>query len=101
MIVSRAVELNEQLDTVLKRHDALLAAKPTGISTHANYEQSEEEEAEQLFRRYAIRCRGTHRQSYVVEHDMLPLICHCCMVMEFDPLIAKFCFVNKKIMVFM
>nr|GMD20431.1 TOM1-like protein 2 isoform X1 [Ipomoea batatas]GME16681.1 TOM1-like protein 2 isoform X1 [Ipomoea batatas] len=51
MIVSRAVELNEQLDTVLKRHDALLAAKPTGISTRANYEQSEEEEPEQLFRR--------------------------------------------------
>lgn len=52
-VVSRAIELNEQLQRVLARHDALLSAKSTSTANHFNQEDSEEEEeAEQLFRRY-------------------------------------------------
>ncbi|RAL51557.1 hypothetical protein DM860_011059 [Cuscuta australis] len=50
-IISKAVELNEQLDIVLKRHDALVAVRPAQISTPVDNEQGEDEEAEQLFRR--------------------------------------------------
>nr|GMC60963.1 TOM1-like protein 2 isoform X1 [Ipomoea batatas] len=51
-VVSKAIELNEQLDRVLSRHDALVAGSPMSISIPAGHEQSEEEEeAEQLFRR--------------------------------------------------
>lgn len=51
--VSRAIELNEQLQKVLARHDALLSCKPTSTVNHLNQDQAEEEEeAEQLFRRY-------------------------------------------------
>lgn len=51
-VVSRAIELNEQLQKVLARHDALLSAKPTSTVNHFNQEEvEEEEEAEQLFRR--------------------------------------------------
>ncbi|KAE8666008.1 anthocyanidin 5,3-O-glucosyltransferase-like [Hibiscus syriacus] len=56
-VVSRAIELNEQLQNVLIRHDALLSVKttvssrptPTPIPNHFDHE--EEEEPEQLFRR--------------------------------------------------
>ncbi|XP_009615443.1 TOM1-like protein 5 isoform X1 [Nicotiana tabacum] len=51
-VVSQAVELNEKLDRVLKRHEALLSAWPTSTSNPHDHGQSdEEEEAEQLFRR--------------------------------------------------
>lgn len=51
-VVSRAIELNEQLQKVLTRHDALLSAKPRSTTNHFNQEEAEEEEeAEQLFRR--------------------------------------------------
>ncbi|KAK4490622.1 hypothetical protein RD792_001310, partial [Penstemon davidsonii] len=51
-IISRAVELNEQLDRVLHRHDDLLAGKTMSISNHIDHaREEEEEEAEQLFRR--------------------------------------------------
>ncbi|CAL2257475.1 unnamed protein product [Prunus armeniaca] len=50
--VSRAIELNEQLQRVLARHDALLSCKPMSTVNHLNQDQAEEEEeAEQLFRR--------------------------------------------------
>lgn len=55
-VVSRAVELNEQLERVLRRHDSLLAGRTMSTSNHIDHEQEEEEEeeeAEQLFRRYA------------------------------------------------
>ncbi|XP_061369888.1 TOM1-like protein 5 [Gastrolobium bilobum] len=53
-IVSRAIELNEQLQKVLTRHDDLLCGRAT--TTTANHlgheaEEEEEEEPEQLFRR--------------------------------------------------
>lgn len=52
-VVSRAIELNDQLQKVLARHDALLAARSTSTANHFNLEETEEEEeAEQLFRRY-------------------------------------------------
>ncbi|KAL3813137.1 hypothetical protein ACJIZ3_014405 [Penstemon smallii] len=55
-IVSRAIELNEHLERVLRRHDGLLAGTSTttiSMSNHVDHEQEdeEEEEAEQLFRR--------------------------------------------------
>ncbi|EXB64094.1 TOM1-like protein 2 [Morus notabilis] len=51
-VVSRAIELNEQLQKVLARHEALLSAKPRSTVNHFNQEEAEEEEeAEQLFRR--------------------------------------------------
>ncbi|XP_062083726.1 TOM1-like protein 5 [Humulus lupulus] len=51
-VVSRAIELNEQLQKVLARHDALLSAKPSSTVNHLRSEEvEEEEEAEQLFRR--------------------------------------------------
>lgn len=51
-MITRAIELNEQLERVLKRHDALISGRPTSTSSHV-YHDEEEEEAEQLFRRYA------------------------------------------------
>ncbi|KAL0449906.1 UNVERIFIED_CONTAM: TOM1-like protein 5 [Sesamum latifolium] len=50
-VVSRSIELNEQLERVLRRHDALLAGRTMSTSNHINHEQEEEEEEEQLFRR--------------------------------------------------
>lgn len=55
-VVSRAIELNEQLQNVLIRHDALLSgrttvsSRPASTLNHFNHEE-EEEEPEQLFRR--------------------------------------------------
>ena len=64
-LVSQAIELNEQLQKVLARHDSLLSGRSTVSDTttisdrttttanHFNHEESEEEEEpEQLFRRY-------------------------------------------------
>ncbi|KAG6779421.1 hypothetical protein POTOM_015801 [Populus tomentosa] len=64
-LVSRSIELNEQLQKVLARHDALLSGRSTvsdrntfsnrtaTAPNHFNHEESEEEEEpEQLFRRY-------------------------------------------------
>ncbi|XP_027905162.1 TOM1-like protein 5 [Vigna unguiculata] len=51
-IVSRAIELNEQLQKVLTRHDDLLAGRTTATATRFNHEEAEEEEEpEQLVRR--------------------------------------------------
>lgn len=51
-VVTRAIELNEQLERILQRHDALISRRTTLISTHIDHEQAgEEEEAEQLLRR--------------------------------------------------
>lgn len=83
-MVSRAIDLNEQLQKVLTRHEALLSgrsiptanrptptanrptptanhfnhedpylsARSTSTANHVNHEEEEEEEAEQLFRRF-------------------------------------------------
>lgn len=51
-LVSEAVELNDQLQKLLTRHDALISDRPTPILNQLNQEEvDEEEEAEQLFRR--------------------------------------------------
>lgn len=51
-IVSRAIEVNEQLQKVLERHDDLLSSKDTTTVNHFDHEEAEEEEEpEQLFRR--------------------------------------------------
>ena len=52
-MVSRAIELNDQLQKVLSRHDALISGRSTSTANHFCHEETEEEEeAEQLFRRY-------------------------------------------------
>lgn len=51
-MVSQAIELNEQLQKVLARHDDLLSGRPTSTANHFSLDETEEEEAEQLFRRY-------------------------------------------------
>lgn len=51
-VVSEAVELNDQLQKLLTRHDALISDRPTPTVNQFNQEEvEEEEEAEQLFRR--------------------------------------------------
>lgn len=65
-MVSRAIELNEQLQKVLARHEALLSAKPRSTVNHFNQEEAEEEEeAEQLFRRYVASFMGFYY--YLIE----------------------------------
>lgn len=52
MIVSRAIEVNEQLQKVLDKHDDLLSSKVTTTVNHFDCEEAEEEEEPgQLFRR--------------------------------------------------
>lgn len=51
-VVGRAIELNEQLQKVLARHDELIAGRSTSASNKLEHEDVEEqEEAEQLIRR--------------------------------------------------
>ncbi|XAR73110.1 hypothetical protein NMG60_11006961 [Bertholletia excelsa] len=50
-VVSRAIELNEQLQEVLGRHDVLIAGRSVSTSNYVVQEVEEEEEAEQLFHR--------------------------------------------------
>lgn len=51
-VVSQAIELNEQLQNVLARHEALLLSWSGTPASHVNYKEIEEEEDEQLFRRF-------------------------------------------------
>lgn len=50
-VISQAIELNEQLQKVLERHDALLSARTGTTAHHTDCKPEEEEEAQQLFRR--------------------------------------------------
>lgn len=66
-MVSQAIDLNEQLQNVLARHDALLSGRITvsSMSTsngnHLNHEEEdEEEEPEQLFRRSVLKLTQLH-----------------------------------------
>lgn len=54
-LVSQAIELNEQLHQILCRHDAILSGVPISTENHVNHGREEEEEAEQLFRRYVLQ----------------------------------------------
>lgn len=69
-IVSRAIELNEQLQKVLSRHDDLVSGRAT-ITTTAprfNHEESEEEEEpEQLVRR-CLSCSWTSIYSLMIDN---------------------------------
>jgi hypothetical protein len=51
MVVSQAIELNEELHKVLVRHDALLSVHPTTTVPSNIKEEEEEEDAESLYRR--------------------------------------------------
>ncbi|PKI72602.1 hypothetical protein CRG98_006979 [Punica granatum] len=54
-VISQAIKLNDQLQKVLVRHDALVSSRPITSMNHSNndvvVEEEEEEEPEQLFRR--------------------------------------------------
>ncbi|XP_047310813.1 TOM1-like protein 5 [Impatiens glandulifera] len=50
-VVSRAIDLNEQLQKLLARHDELISGKITSSSNHSTHEDADEEEVEQLVRR--------------------------------------------------
>lgn len=50
-VLSQAIELNEQLQNILARHEALLLSWSGSPASHVNYKEIEEEEDEQLFRR--------------------------------------------------
>ncbi|XP_059656274.1 TOM1-like protein 5 isoform X2 [Cornus florida] len=50
-VISRAIDLNEELHKVLSRHNALVFGRSTSTSNHFNPEVEEEEDAEQLLRR--------------------------------------------------
>ncbi|KAK8587695.1 hypothetical protein V6N13_086675 [Hibiscus sabdariffa] len=81
-VVSRAIELNEQLQNVLIRHDALLSgrttvsSKPTSTPNHFDHEQEEEEEPEQLFRRMrkGKACARPEDEDYSREQPHLGLL---------------------------
>ncbi|XP_076938379.1 TOM1-like protein 5 isoform X1 [Bidens hawaiensis] len=50
--ISQAIELNDQLQKALTRHDDLVSGRPMSALAHVDHEQAEEEEdPEQLFRR--------------------------------------------------
>lgn len=52
-MVSRAIELNEQLDKLLIRHDALLSVHSQPV-TNTVHDEDEVEEPDQLFRRFVL-----------------------------------------------
>ncbi|KAJ7945171.1 target of Myb protein 1-like [Quillaja saponaria] len=49
--VSQGIELNEQLQKVLARHDTLLSGRTTSTANHFHHEEADDEEPEQLLRR--------------------------------------------------
>lgn len=51
--ISQAVELNEQLQRALSRHDSLVSGRSLPPLAQIDQEDAEEEDPEQLFRRYA------------------------------------------------
>ncbi|KAL6658743.1 hypothetical protein ACP70R_002783 [Stipagrostis hirtigluma subsp. patula] len=51
LVVSQAIELNEELHKILVRHDALLSVHPTTTVASDLKEEEEEEDAESLYRR--------------------------------------------------
>ncbi|XP_058097284.1 TOM1-like protein 5 isoform X2 [Magnolia sinica] len=64
-VVSQAIELNEQLQKVLTKHDTLLSAHSTSRATSFDHEEAEEEEADRLFRRIrkGKACAEDHSES--------------------------------------
>ncbi|PON35614.1 Target of Myb protein [Parasponia andersonii] len=76
-VVSQAIELNDQLQKVLAKHDALLLARPSATVNHCNQEEAEEEEeAEQLFRRLrkGKACARPEDEERAVERPHLGLL---------------------------
>ncbi|XP_024982656.1 TOM1-like protein 5 isoform X1 [Cynara cardunculus var. scolymus] len=49
--ISQAIELNDQLQQALSRHEALVSGRSTLTATQVDHEDAEEEDPEQLFRR--------------------------------------------------
>ncbi|CAJ1974764.1 unnamed protein product [Sphenostylis stenocarpa] len=73
-IVSRAIELNEQLQKVLARHDDLLAGRATITATRFYHEEAdEEEEPEQLVRRLRKGKACARPEDEETETDIPPL----------------------------
>lgn len=53
-MVSRAIELNEQLQKALIKHDALLSVRAASTPASFDHEGAEEEDADCLFRRFVL-----------------------------------------------
>lgn len=51
VVVSQAIELNDQLQRVLTKHDALLSVRATSTAAAFDHEEADEEDANHLFRR--------------------------------------------------
>ncbi|KAK3120825.1 hypothetical protein QOZ80_8BG0642230 [Eleusine coracana subsp. coracana] len=68
LMVSQAIELNEELQKVLVRHDALLSVHPTTTVAVNLKEEEEEEDAESLYRR--LRKGKALSQDYT--DDLIP-----------------------------
>ncbi|KAM7529009.1 hypothetical protein LguiB_032419 [Lonicera macranthoides] len=68
-LVSRAIELNEQLEKLLARHNVLISGCSTSASNRFDQEEvEEEEEAEQLFRRMR-KGKGCARAEEELDED--------------------------------
>lgn len=70
MVVSQAIELNDQLEKVLDRHDQLISGRATSTISHFVQEDVEEEE-EQLFRRIRkgkghVRAEDEDREKFIL-----------------------------------
>lgn len=81
--VSRAVELNDQLEGVLRRHDDLVAGRTMSASNHAIHEEEEEEEAEQLFRRYVYNESYCNQFARMKERSLISEPFYCCTKLLF------------------
>lgn len=53
-MVSQAIELNEQLQKALIKHDALLSVRAVSTPASFDHEETEEEDADCLFRRCVL-----------------------------------------------
>ncbi|KAJ0809865.1 putative TOM1-like protein, plant [Helianthus annuus] len=66
--ISQAIELNDQLQKALTRHDGLVSGRSMPTLAHVDHEEAEEEDPEQLFRRMrkgkaCVRPEAENRQA--------------------------------------
>ncbi|KAF5745089.1 ENTH/VHS/GAT family protein isoform 1 [Tripterygium wilfordii] len=84
-VVSRAIELNDQLQKVLNRHDEILSGKSTFLDSprptgnqlnHEEAEEEQEEEPEQLFRRMrkGKACARPGDEEHLIERPPIGLL---------------------------
>ncbi|XP_071689506.1 TOM1-like protein 5 [Rutidosis leptorrhynchoides] len=70
--ISKAVELNDQLQKALSRHDALVSGRSVPAYTQIDQEDAEEEDQEQLFRRMrkGKTCVRPEAENYQTERHL-------------------------------